>query len=115
MKPGNELEAPKAWLTLGELLLVAFFLLSRLTLVLLLPSMISDVPLYAEYAVRYVDQAQTPYAPEFLVEYPPLSYWAIALPRIIESILSPPVTIDGPLLNVDPALSIRFSAGDVPA
>lgn len=62
------------------MLAFALFLVTRLGLLVLVPPMFSDVPLYAQYAVRAVDARQTPYA-DYRIEYPPVSYWLTLPPR----------------------------------
>ncbi len=81
------------------MLAVVFFVLSRAAVVLLLPSrvIISDMPVYAEYAIRGVDLRQTPYQGDFRIEYPPVAYWAVALPRLIDQTPYPHGKILAPL------------------
>ncbi len=49
----------------------------------------SDIELYFRYAVQGVDQHQVPYR-DFDVEYPPVAYWFMALPRWIDPHPMPP-------------------------
>jgi hypothetical protein len=56
----------------------------------------SDVELYFRYAVQGVDNHQVPYR-DFTVEYPPVAYWFIALPRWIDASPVPAGTFDHPL------------------
>jgi hypothetical protein len=46
---------------------------------------VSDLQLYFFYAARAVDLHQTPYQDNFQVEYPPLAWWTIYAPRLIDS------------------------------
>ena len=55
----------------------------RLLILLWYPAVSSDVHLYLAYAVRGVDLGQVPYR-DFTVEYPPLAYGAVALPRLVD-------------------------------
>ena len=56
----------------------------------------TDVELYFRYAVQGVDDHQVPYR-DFDVEYPPVAYWFIALPRLIDPSPVPAGTFDRPL------------------
>ncbi len=89
------------------LLAVVVFALSRLWLVLLAPPLISDVPLYCSYAIRSVDLGQVPYA-DFHIEYPPIAYWILALPRILDRMPYPHAVFE-PNLPAD--LLQRYTLG----
>jgi hypothetical protein len=68
------------------LLAVALFVLTRLYLLAVLEPMLSDVgEVYFDYAARAIDFGQTPYQGEFTVEYPPLAWWTIAAPRLVDA------------------------------
>jgi hypothetical protein len=58
------------------------FVLSRLYLLLLFMPHFSDLQVYFDYAVRGVDLQQTPYR-DFAIEYPPVAYWLMAVPRLL--------------------------------
>ncbi|MDA1163109.1 MAG: hypothetical protein O3B13_08405 [Planctomycetota bacterium] len=58
------------------------FVLSRLYLLLLFMPQFSDLQVYFDYAVRGVDLQQTPYR-DFAIEYPPVAYWLMAVPRLL--------------------------------
>jgi hypothetical protein len=58
----------------------AFFLLSRLCLLLFFQPAASDIQVYFKYAVRGVDLQQAPFS-DFKVEYPPVAYWLMVAPR----------------------------------
>jgi len=57
------------------------FLLSRLAILVWFPAISSDTLTYCAYAIKGVDLGEVAYA-DFAVEYPPISYWAICLPRL---------------------------------
>ncbi len=56
----------------------------------------TDVELYFRYAVRGVDEDQVPYR-DFDIEYPPVAYWFVALPRILDRSPLPADTFERPL------------------
>lgn len=60
------------------------FALTRLYLLLFFLPQFSDLQVYFEYAVRSVDLHQTPYH-EVSIEYPPVAYWLMSLPRLIST------------------------------
>jgi hypothetical protein len=39
---------------------------------------------YCNYALRAADNRETPYSESFLIEYPPLGWWAIYVPRLLD-------------------------------
>ena len=70
----------------GKLLLlaVALFAVTRVFVLIFLAPQMSDVgEVYFDYAARAVDSQQTPYQGELAIEYPPLGWWTIAAPRLI--------------------------------
>jgi hypothetical protein len=83
--PGFDDEAPSPWLLLPP---IVVFLISRIAVVMLLPGLSSDTQLYCAYAIKGVDLGEIPYA-DFDVEYPPVSYWAVCLPRLVSQISYP--------------------------
>src|SRR5580704_4840744 len=62
--------------------------ISRLTIVFFMPAISSDAHLYLTYAVQGVDLGQVPYR-DFHVEYPPVAYWSVALPRWLDPVPYP--------------------------
>ena len=69
----------------GKLLLlaVALFAATRFFVLIFLVPQMSDVgEVYFDYAARAIDFQQTPYQGELAIEYPPLSWWTIAAPRL---------------------------------
>ncbi len=60
------------------------FALTRLYLLLLFLPQFSDLQVYFGYAVRGVDFHQTPYK-EVSIEYPPVAYWLMAVPRLVSN------------------------------
>jgi len=69
---------------------VVLLVLTRLFLLLAFRPDSSDARgLYFEFAAKGVDLGQTPYK-DFMVEYPPVAWWAVAAPRWIDPVkLSP--------------------------
>src|SRR5262249_40916511 len=63
---------------------VAFFVLTRAAILFVLPGLHSDVPYYCTYALKGVDLREVPYR-DFVIEYPPVSYWAVCVPRLLSS------------------------------
>lgn len=60
------------------------FALTRIYLLLMFLPQFSDLQVYFEYAIRGVDLHQTPYQ-EVSIEYPPVAYWLMSLPRLIST------------------------------
>ena len=58
------------------------FVVLRIYLLVLARPVYSDVGLYFDYAVRGVDLQQAVYT-DFQIEYPPLAWHVIALPRLL--------------------------------
>lgn len=76
----------KTW-TISKVLIalaIALFVLTRAYILFFSRPMISDIPMYYEYAVKAVDLQQTPYTEEFVVPYPPLAYWTTCAPRMFD-------------------------------
>lgn len=46
---------------------------------------LSDTALYFQYAAMAVDRGMTPYEGSFAIEYPPLAWWTIVTPRLLDS------------------------------
>jgi hypothetical protein len=65
-------------------LAITLFVLTRFYLLFVLRPQLSDVPLYFQYAGNAVDLHQTPYMGEFEIEYPPLAWWTISAPRLLD-------------------------------
>ena len=65
---------------------VALFVVTRVYLLFFFEPWMSDVfrP-YFEYAVNAVDFGHVPYQAEFKIEYPPVAWWAIRAPRLVDS------------------------------
>ncbi len=69
---------------------IALFVLTRYYILVVMrfgsehQPQISDMILYFEYAVRANDFHQTAYQPGFEVEYPPLAWWTINAPRLLD-------------------------------
>ena len=53
----------------------------------------TDVELYFKYAVRGVDFHEVPYR-DFDIEYPPLAYWFVVLPRLVDRAPVAPADLD---------------------
>src|SRR6185437_15749145 len=68
-------------LLLGSLVL---FVATRVALLASPWPHLSDVPRYCDYALRGVDQGEVPYR-DFVIEYPPLAWDLIAIPRWLAS------------------------------
>jgi protein O-mannosyl-transferase len=65
-------------------LAVLLFIVTRCFIAFVLDPTITDViSPYYEYATSVVDRQQTPYR-DFTVEYPPVSWWSIAGPRLLD-------------------------------
>jgi 4-amino-4-deoxy-L-arabinose transferase-like glycosyltransferase len=90
-RTGGTWTTSKIWVAVA----IGLFILSRAYILFYFRPMISDVGMYFEYAVRAVDLHQTPYAEikvgeeaqhpdEFVVPYPPLSYWTTLVPRVLD-------------------------------
>jgi protein O-mannosyl-transferase len=62
---------------------ILLFVVTRCYIALVLDPQITDIGLYRDYATKTVDQGATPYR-DFEVEYPPVSFWSIYLPRLLE-------------------------------
>ena len=62
------------------------FALTRTYILFVLEPKFSDIDdPYVRYAQRAVDQKQIPYQGDFKIEYPPLGWWTILAPRLIDS------------------------------
>jgi hypothetical protein len=90
----------------GKLLIlaVALFAVTRIFVLVFLEPKMSDVgEVYFDYAARAIDFQQTPYQGELAIEYPPLGWWTIAAPRLLnpERITNPrdPLQI-GPIYHL---------------
>ncbi|MCO6456780.1 MAG: hypothetical protein J5I93_15890, partial [Pirellulaceae bacterium] len=59
---------------------IAAFVITRVYLLLLFVAHGTDLFIYFNYAVRGVDLGQSAYR-DFAVEYPPLAYWLMTVPR----------------------------------
>jgi hypothetical protein len=53
----------------------------------------TDVELYFKYAVRGVDFHEVPYR-DFEIEYPPVAYWFMVLPRLVDRVPVAPEDLD---------------------
>jgi hypothetical protein len=58
------------------------FALTRIYLALFFEPQLTDLQVYFNYAVQGVDLKRTAYK-DFAIEYPPVAYWLIALPRYV--------------------------------
>ena len=65
----------------GLLAVWIVFALTRFYLLLMFLPQFSDLQVYFGYAVRGVDLHQTPYR-DIEIEYPPVAYWLMAVPRL---------------------------------
>ncbi len=64
---------------------VALFAVTRIYLLVFFEPPMSDVgEVYFAYAAGAIDFHQTPYQGELAIEYPPLGWWTIAAPRLID-------------------------------
>lgn len=77
--------APAVRIGRGLVVVVVGFVASRAAIYGLLADAISDVPLYFDYAVAGVDRGLVPYREIPKLEYPPLAYWTVCLPRYASS------------------------------
>ena len=62
---------------------IALFVLTRSYILLEFEPQFTDVPLYFKYAATAIDLHQIPYQENLEVEYPPLAWWTICLPRLL--------------------------------
>lgn len=79
---------------------VATYVVSRILLYACFSAAISDIWVYLSYAVQGVDYQRTPYLQSEpssrllrdikMLEYPPVGYWVMALPRMLSSWRMPP-------------------------
>ncbi|MBL9092383.1 MAG: hypothetical protein JNL96_14245 [Planctomycetaceae bacterium] len=87
---------------------VAAFLATRVYFYAFFSASISDVGVYFQYVVQGVDYGQTPYkqveSTSTLrkladLEYPPVAYWIMALPRELSSWRLPAEPVEQPIFN----------------
>jgi protein O-mannosyl-transferase len=89
MRSGGEVAAtshkPPAKDTSSALLglAVALFIVTRCYIAFIHDPKITDITLYFKYASSSVDHQKTPYR-DFAIEYPPLSWWSMAVPRLLD-------------------------------
>jgi hypothetical protein len=64
-------------------LAIVLFFLTRLYLLFFFEPLISDIPLYFQYAAETVDLHDKPYQ-KIQIEYPPAAWWTILAPRLLD-------------------------------
>ncbi len=64
---------------------IVLFIVSRGYILAVLEPRLSDIrDIYFTKAARAIDLHQTPYSTGFTVEYPPLAWWTICAPRLVD-------------------------------
>ncbi len=62
---------------------IVLFVLARCYVAFVMRPPITDVTLYFEYSSRAIDRHQEPYR-DFTVEYPPIAWWGMCVPRLFD-------------------------------
>ncbi len=87
-----EPDKPRAGSSLLLRLAVFAYLASRIWVFLFVTPISPDRILYFKYAVRGIDSGRVAFA-DFEIEYPPVGYWAMAAPRLVDGERLTPETV----------------------
>jgi hypothetical protein len=63
---------------------IALFAATRLYILFYLKPQISDMREYFIYASKAIDLHKTPYQDDFEIEYPPVAWWTVRTPRLLD-------------------------------